>query len=142
MTSQKRPMPKSNAIHSFLSPPVLHRSLRIVAHCIECTSSVVQFSRILIVAIVSSVDRYQDRLIAPRRLSRRWRKAWNPQKTKKPCNRCQLLSHCSQKDSAYKVYEHSAENSTGDCASVLWIFFCAHHCVATRLCTCQLAGFG
>jgi hypothetical protein len=31
-----------------------------------------------------AVDVAHDRLIAPRRLSRKWRNAWNPQKTKKP----------------------------------------------------------
>jgi hypothetical protein len=39
--------------------------------------SIVHYAALAIVA--------HDRLIAPRRLSRKWRNAWNPQKTKNPC---------------------------------------------------------
>jgi hypothetical protein len=76
---------------------------------------------VLSYAVVILFD--HDRLIAPRRLSRMCRNAWNPQNTKKPYTSISIAAHMSPgNDDAYSVYSHSSKHCAGDCATVLGVF--------------------
>jgi hypothetical protein len=73
-----------------------------------------------------------DRLIAPRRLSRMWRKACSPQKTKKPWK---LLASCDAlvRINTYDVYKDGAEYRASNCATILGVFMSSHYGAAVSL---------